>query len=100
MSAMSTPIPTIIQATINQMTNFAFRQHGEMKFLVCEPLEQLGFKHAFSTRAGGVSPLPAGALSLGNFSQDERANVIENRRRFLAALDATDWPLVTAKQIH
>jgi YfiH family protein len=82
------------------MTNFAFRQHGEVKFLVCQPLEQLGFKHAFSTRLGGVSPLPAGALSLGNFSQDERVNVIENRRRFLAALDATGWPLVTAKQTH
>jgi YfiH family protein len=26
--------------------------------------------------------------------------VIENRRRFLGALDAADWTLVTAKQIH
>ncbi len=82
------------------MTNFAFRQHGEMKLLVCEPLELLGFKNAFSTRLGGVSPLPADALSLGNFSYDERANVIENRRRFLAALNAAGWPMVTAKQIH
>lgn len=82
------------------MTNFIFRQHGEIQLLVCEPLEQLGFKNAFSTRVGGVSPLPAGALSLGNFSHDERANVIENRRRFLAALNAADWPLVTAKQFH
>jgi YfiH family protein len=86
------------------MINFTFRQHPEqesgVQLLVCEPLERLGFKNAFSTRLGGVSPLPADALSLGNFSHDERANVIENRRRFLAALDASDWPLVTAKQIH
>jgi YfiH family protein len=97
---MSTPIPTTIKATKDQMTNFVFRQQGDVTLLVCEPLEQLGFKNAFSTRLGGISPLPADALSLGNFSHDERANVIENRRRFLSALDATDWPMVTAKQIH
>ncbi len=82
------------------MTNFIFRPHNGIQLLVCEPLERLGFKNAFSTRLGGVSPLPEGSLSLGNFSHDERANVIENRRRFLAALAASDWPLVTAKQIH
>ena len=82
------------------MANFAFRSRGGVQVLVCEPIEKLGFKNAFSTRLGGVSPLPAEALSLGNFSHDERANVIENRRRFLAALDVTGWPMVTAKQIH
>ncbi|MBS1791260.1 MAG: peptidoglycan editing factor PgeF [Acidobacteria bacterium] len=82
------------------MTHFSFRQRDGVQLLVCEPLERLGFKHAFSTRLGGVSPLPADALSLGNFSQDERANVVENRRRFQAALEADNWPMVTAKQIH
>lgn len=82
------------------MTNFSFRQRGGVQLLQCEPLERLGFKHAFSTRLGGVSPLPADALSLGNFSQDERANVVENRRRFQAALETPNWPMVTAKQIH
>ncbi|MFN0108669.1 MAG: peptidoglycan editing factor PgeF [Blastocatellia bacterium] len=93
---MSTPIP----ATINPMTHFSFRQHGGVQLLICEPLERLGFKNAFSARLGGVSPLPTDALSLGNFSQDERDNVIENRRRFQAALEAENWPMVTAKQIH
>lgn len=87
-------------ATQDQIKNFAFRQRGGVQLLVCEPLERLGFKNAFSTRLGGVSPLPADALSLGNFSQDERSNVAENRRRFLAALEADGWPLVTARQIH
>lgn len=82
------------------MTNFSFRPHGEIQLLVCEPLERLGFKNAFSTRLGGVSSLPENSLSLGNFSHDERANVIENRRRFQAALGADNWPMVTAKQIH
>jgi YfiH family protein len=82
------------------MEHFSFRNIGALRLLVCDPLERIGFKNAFSTRLGGVSPLPAGALSLGNFSQDERENVIENRRRFLAAIDAADWTLVTARQIH
>jgi|SRR5262245_26685692 len=82
------------------MKHFSFRNINNLRLLVCDPLERIGFKNAFSTRLGGVSPRPANALSLGNFRQDERENVIENRRRFLAALDAADWTLVTAKQIH
>ncbi|HEX5084502.1 MAG TPA: peptidoglycan editing factor PgeF [Blastocatellia bacterium] len=82
------------------MEHFSFRNIGALRLLVCDPLERIGFKNAFSTRLGGVSPLPDGALSLGNFSQDERENVIENRRRFLTALGAADWTMVTAKQIH
>jgi hypothetical protein len=82
------------------MEHFSFRHVNNLQLLVCEPIERAGFKNAFSTRLGGVSPLPAYALSLGNFSQDERENVIENRRRFLSALGAADWSLVTAKQIH
>lgn len=82
------------------MDNFVFRQTSEVQFIVCEPIERIGFKNAFSTRLGGVSPLPANALSLGNLSQDERENVIENRRRFLNALGADDWKLVTARQVH
>lgn len=68
--------------------------------IVSTSLEESGFKNGFSTRTGGVSPLPECALSLGNFSQDEHANVIENRSLFLDALDAPDWTLVTARQVH
>jgi purine-nucleoside/S-methyl-5'-thioadenosine phosphorylase / adenosine deaminase len=82
------------------MKHFYFRERDGLKLLICGPLEELGFKNAFSTRIGGLSSLPANALSLGNFNQDEHANIIENRRRFLTALDASDWQLVTAKQIH
>jgi hypothetical protein len=82
------------------MDHFSFRHGDGLQLLVCDAIENAGFKNAFSTRAGGVSPLPANSLSLGNFSQDERANVIENRRRFLRAIGASDWQLVTAKQVH
>jgi polyphenol oxidase len=82
------------------MKDFVFREQARLKLLICEPLERAGFKNAFSTRGGGVSPLPFHALSLGNFRQDNRENVLENRRRFQAALNALDWTLVTANQIH
>ncbi|MGE0129371.1 MAG: peptidoglycan editing factor PgeF [Blastocatellales bacterium] len=82
------------------MEHFSFRHINNLQLLVCDPIERIGFKNAFSTRLCGVSPLPADALDLGNPRQNERENVIENRRRFLSALDASDWTLVTAKQIH
>ena len=71
-----------------------------MSFLVSRSLEDAGFRNAFSTRLGGVSALPQDSLSLGNMRQDERANVLENRKRFLDALGASDWNLVTARQVH
>ena len=82
------------------MNDFSFRTNEGLKLLVCKPLEQLGFKNAFSTRLGGVSSLPAQSLNLGNFRQDRCENIIENRRRFLAALAASAWTLVTARQHH
>ena len=86
------------------MNDFVFRpillDEAIIHLLVCEPLERAGFTHAFTTRVGGVSPLPEAALSLGNFNQDSADNIRENRRRLLDALRISDWPMVTAKQIH
>lgn len=82
------------------MEHFYFRERDGLKLLMCEPMEKIGFTAAFSTRLGGVSPLPANALSLGNFRQDERVNVVENRRRFQEALGVSAWKLATAHQIH
>ena len=73
---------------------FVMREHdialpgGNVRIatLVCEPLEQAGFINAFSTRLGGVSPLPSNALSLAYFKGDADENVSENRRRFLSAV--------------
>lgn len=68
--------------------------------LVCEPLEHAGFVNAFSTRLGGVSPLPSSALSLAYFKGDVEENVTENRRRFLSAIGAAHSRIVTARQTH
>jgi polyphenol oxidase len=57
------------------MEHFSFRHHQGIQFLVCEPIEKVGFTNGFSTRHGGVP-------------------------RFLAALSASEWQLVTARQIH
>ena len=69
-------------------------------YLVCEPLERAGFLNAFSTRKGGVSPLPSDSLNLAQFKGDSKENVFENRRRFLTAIDAEQATVVTAVQTH
>lgn len=56
--------------------------------------------HAFSTRLGGPSAAPAAGLNLGFTGWDRAANVEENRRRLLRALEAEDFPLATVHQVH
>jgi len=87
---------------------FVMREHdvaapgGNVRLatLVCEPLEQAGFINAFSTRLGGVSPLPSNALSLAYFKGDADENVTENRRRFLSAIGVEHARIMTARQTH
>jgi len=57
------------------------------------------FGHAFSTRAGGVSPAPYDSLNLGARWFDVPANVAENRRRLLRAAGLAG-PLFVARQVH
>lgn len=61
--------------------------------------------HGFSTRYGGVSTPPyveskRGELNLGQVKWDTAEHVAENRRRFLAALPAKNFQLLTLNQIH
>src|SRR5213082_4263441 len=67
--------------------------------LVCAPLETDGFTNAFSTRLGGVSPMPIRALNLAGFNEDDAENIYENRRRFLK-LFAGEWTLTGCWQVH
>lgn len=57
-------------------------------------------RHAFFTRAGGVSEGVYASLNGGQGSNDEPSRVAENRRRMTAALHLPDGALVTAFQIH
>ncbi len=58
-----------------------------------------GIVHGFFGRSGGVSTGIFESLNCGPGSADDRANVIENRRRVCEALGG-DVQLVTAGQIH
>jgi len=71
-----------------------------MLHLRAENLSRLpGIAHGFFGRSGGVSKGIFDSLNCGPGSADERANVIENRRRVCAAL-GKDVRLVTAGQVH
>jgi YfiH family protein len=59
-----------------------------------------GIRHAFFTRAGGVSSGIYAGLNGGLGSQDEPQRVQENRRRMAAALDVVPEKLLTLHQIH
>lgn len=63
-------------------------QTGVVYYASCL-LDDLGVRHAFSTRIGGVSRAPFDALNLGNPSgdgpKDDAASIAENYRRFFAA---------------
>jgi YfiH family protein len=82
-----------------QTAGFSWRERDGVRALVCELLEQDGFTNAFSTRVGGVSPMPAGALNLAGFNEDEAENIYENRRRFLKLFDG-EWLLTGCWQVH
>jgi YfiH family protein len=78
---------------------FRWREHGGVRVLVGAQMETEGFANGFSTRAGGCSPIPRGALNLAGFNEDDAANIHENRRRFLKLFRGR-WRLATCWQIH
>jgi YfiH family protein len=82
-----------------QDSGFYWRERDSVRALVCAPLEQDGFTNAFSTRLGGVSPMPEAALNLAGFNEDDAENIYENRRRFLQLFEG-DWTLAGCWQIH
>lgn len=59
-----------------------------------------GLAAAESTRHGGVSLPPYASLNLGFHTDDRPENVLENRRRFLAALGISPDRLATSHQVH
>src|SRR5882762_6241904 len=94
-SIMSMPIEMITeenelkrrQVAALKNAGFYWRERDGVRALVCAPLEQDGFTNAFSTRLGGVSPMPNDALNLAGFNEDDAENIYENRRRFLRLFD-------------
>ena len=80
---------------------FVRREIRGVPYYSCLALEESPHvRHGFSTRQGGVSPLPQADLNLSYVSWDAPERVGENRRRFLSALDLSATRLVTLAQIH
>ena len=67
---MSMPMEMITDETQTERSGFYWREVDGVRALVCAPLEQDGFTNGFSTRMGGVSPLPHDALNLAGFNED------------------------------
>src|SRR6266487_3211718 len=96
---MSMPMETITEAAHLEDAGFYWRQIDGTRALVCNPLEQDGFLNGFSTRLGGVSPMPHNALNLAGFNEDAAENILENRRRFLKLFPG-QWSLAGCWQVH
>jgi len=96
---MSTPIEMITDDSSLRHAGFYWRERDRVRALICAPLEQEGFANAFSTRLGGVSPMPQASLNLAGFNEDEAENIHENRRRFLKLFEG-DWTLTGCWQTH
>ena len=94
-------IPMEIITNDDQLTEagFYWREIDGVRALVCAPLEDDGFVNGFSTRLGGVSEMPANALSLAGFNEDAAENILENRRRFLKLFPG-EWILAGCWQVH
>jgi len=82
-----------------QRCGFYWREIDGVRALICAPLEHDGFTNGFSTRLGGVSPMPQAALNLAGFNEDAAENILENRRRFLK-LFRGEWSLGGCWQMH
>ncbi len=68
--------------------------------LEADVLESGGVRHAFFTRAGGVSTGLYTSLNCGLASGDEHDRIAENRARAAAALGGPPDALVTGYQVH
>jgi polyphenol oxidase len=93
------PMEMIMDNSATKKAGFYWRETDGVRALVCAPLEQDGFTNAFSTRLGGISPMPLAALNLAGFNEDDAENIYENRRRFLKLFDG-EWTLTGCWQTH
>src|SRR3954468_2390869 len=96
---MSMPMEMITEIPELERAGFYWRDVDGIRALICRPLELDGFANGFSTRMGGVSPMPHGALNLAGFNEDSADNILENRRRFLKLFPG-EWSLAGCWQIH
>ncbi len=77
-----------------------FRQVASLRVLQFDILDQTGLVQAVFTRHGGVSPAPWQSLNVGGTVGDERARVLENRRRCFSAAERPMDSIFDVWQVH
>lgn len=77
-----------------------FHQAGNLRYYTLDLFDQFGLKHGFFTRHGGVSPAPWDSLNHGGTTGDERAHVVENRRRMFEVFDLPVETIFDSWQVH
>lgn len=70
------------------------------QYVACSLLEEDGVSHGYFTRRGGCSSGVFGSLNAGLGSGDKTEDVVENRRRICASLNASPENLATLYQCH
>jgi polyphenol oxidase len=78
----------------------ALRRRADLDVLTWPVFDAFDVDVAVTTRNGGVSSGPYASLNLGLHVGDEAADVLENRRRAAAALDADPADFVFCIQAH
>lgn len=78
-----------------------FHKKGEVIYLTFPKLEAAkGVRHAFSTRAGGVSKGNCATMSFGFSLGDDKADVLKNYEIFCSAFGADARNCVLSQQTH
>lgn len=80
---------------------FQWQKINEITLLTVTAFSDTGLvSHGFTSRTGGVSPVPYQSLNMGFTVNDEHDNVIRNRQRVADGLGFPLEDLVAAKQVH
>ena len=93
MTAHAQPIPAAAAPA-------GLRAAGDLRLLTWPALDASGVDAAVTARDGGVSSGPYATLNLSLSAGDDRARVLENRRRLAAALGVSPGDFVFARQVH
>lgn len=77
-----------------------FKRVDSIQYYYFDLLQSPSLVQGIFTRLGGVSPAPWQSLNVGGTVGDERANVVENRRRVFDALRRPVESLYDVWQVH
>lgn len=76
------------------------KEHAGLKYYQFGSFVDLGIKHGFFTRLGGVSPAPFNTLNMATTVGDTNENVLENLRRMFDCFDLDLATRYDGWQVH